>query len=531
MTKSATHSSPVEPDRRAERLLWSIALGLTGLALLWIYFSSQWRMQHDTPLMYYAALLMDQYNRVPYRDFFETSFPGTFLLHLGIVKTTGYSDTAFSWLGLFHLGLVMLFSALFMRPFGNRVALSAPILFALLYISHGPSMILQRDYLVLLPVTLALYLAGHHAPDATTSRWRTALTVGLLFGLAGAIKPQMILGGIPVWLYLSLARPLSDKHTPSKTLFHCGLSMALGGLLVFAPLFLWLWQIGGLPDFWAMAHDYLPLHLALTGDHRLIQGSEYLIYFIKQYIKLGGYAYLLPLAFLGTWWSWHRSPSLRPRLLMIQGVLFMYALVPGMAGQFWPYHWMPFVLPLSLLLGLLFTRTRADQTRLTSLSPLLLLPALWLASPPNWELRLQMQGRPVPAPLHGRVDEIAAFLQQHLKPGDRVQPLDWTAGALHGMLLAKTPLATRFLYDYHFYHHPGHPVTEALRAEFMQEMTQNPPRFVIDVDSPYHPKSFPDAPSFPKLQNWLKNHYRLAHQGKEYRILELNRSTARDPDS
>lgn len=508
-----------------QRLPWTLLFVLSGLALWWIYFASQWRMQHDTPLMYYAAFLMDRYGAVPYRDFFETSFPGTFVLHLIIVRTLGYSDSAFALLGVLHLGLTMLFSALFMRPFGTRVALAAPVLFALIYISHGPSMLLQRDYLVLLPVTIALFLAGQTGESTSTPPWRRSIAIGLLFGLAAAIKPQMILGAVPIWLYLALSGAQQRQGLPWASLFITGIGMASGTLLIMAALFLWLWQTGGLPAFWFMFSHYLPLHLELTGSHRLIGGWDYLIYFIGNYIKLGGYIYLIPIALMGSWLAWRQNPAWHPRVLLILGVLAMYAVIPGMAGQFWPYHWMPFVLPLSLLLGLVFLDTNGKHAKSALFSIALLLPALWFASPPNWELRLQMGGKELPAPLQGRTDDIAAYLRDHLGPDDRVQPLDWTAGALHGMLQAKAPIATRFLYDYHFYHHPGHPVIQALRKEFMNALTQNPPRFVIDVDNRYHPKSFADAPDFPQLQSWLKTHYRLAHQGKEYRILEYKRNT------
>jgi len=39
-----------------------------------------------------------------------------------------------------------------------------------------------------------------------------------------------------------------------------------------------------------------------------------------------------------------------------------------------------------------------------------------------------------------RAEEIVGFLRTRLKPGETVQPLDWTGGVVHGMLAAEAPL-------------------------------------------------------------------------------------------
>ncbi len=87
----------------------------------------------------------------------------------------------------------------------------------------------------------------------------------------------------------------------------------------------------------------------------------------------------------------------------------------------------------------------------------------------------------MPPPKDGRVDEIAAFLQSNFKPGDLVQPLDWTGGAVHAMLIARAQLATRFVYDFHFYHHISSPYIQGLRGQFIESMKETRPRFVIQI--------------------------------------------------
>jgi hypothetical protein len=48
--------------------------------------------------------------------------------------------------------------------------------------------------------------------------------------------------------------------------------------------------------------------------------------------------------------------------------------------------------------------------------------------------------------------EIASFLERKLKPGDTVQPLDWTGGTLLAMLESHACIATPYVFDFYFYH-------------------------------------------------------------------------------
>ncbi len=82
-----------------------------------------------------------------------------------------------------------------------------------------------------------------------------------------------------------------------------------------------------------------------------------------------------------------------------------------------------------------------------------------------------------PPPRNGRVDLVAGFLEQHLQPGDRVQPLDWTGGGVvQAMLVARAQVATRFVNDFHFYHHLSEPYIQDLRKEFIGDLKAAPPR-------------------------------------------------------
>jgi hypothetical protein len=128
-----------------------------------------------------------------------------------------------------------------------------------------------------------------------------------------------------------------------------------------------------------------------------------------------------------------------------------------------------------------------------------------------------------PIPLKSGVpDETDQFLRLHSKPGDTVQPLDWTGGAVHGMLMARAKLSTRFIYDFHFYHHISNPYIIRLRQEFLSELGVKKPRFVIQVlgkDKPW-PSGLDTTQEFPELQAFLDQYYTTAQSGSTYRILE-----------
>lgn len=55
-----------------------------------------------------------------------------------------------------------------------------------------------------------------------------------------------------------------------------------------------------------------------------------------------------------------------------------------------------------------------------------------------------------------------------------MQPIDWTTGAVQALLRTEHPIGTRFLYDYHFYHHVQMPVIQKLRAQFVSQLIGGP---------------------------------------------------------
>ena len=129
-------------------------------------------------------------------------------------------------------------------------------------------------------------------------------------------------------------------------------------------------------------------------------------------------------------------------------------------------------------------------------------------------------------PKGGRVDEIADWLKSRLLPGDTVQPLDWTGGSIHAMLLAEAKLATRFIYDCHFYHHISSTYTQKLRESFIEQLHETTPRFIIEISTRKPWVSGIDTTrEFPKLKDFLDDYYKIAFKGDGYLIYEQENHT------
>jgi hypothetical protein len=483
------------------------------LALEWLV-SLQWRMVHDSPLNHYVAFLWQHHGLFPYRDVFEVQMPGTFLFHRAVGTLFGYGDLAFRWTDLAWLSAILWITWRVLRRFGREVAWVGVVLFGLSYFQHGPQMSLQKDYLGVLPIMGAVLLAA----SGTQRLGLRGFAVGALFGLAACFKPHLSLG-LPVVLLFLLrsARPAQGAALRTVSLAGAGWALPVGGIL------LWVWWNGAWSPFREMLGSYLPLYLQLTVNHQTASGWGRVGYLFWQFKELGGQGlWLLPAGL-----ALHRIvrddklPAATRRLAyLLAGMTLIYAVYPVAAGQFFQYHWMPFQFFVICLASLALMRPSGDakSERWFPLAALGLAAFLSLHLPPD--LPRQIRGLGPQPPKAGRADEIARFLQANLQPGDTVQPLDWTGGSVHGMLLAEARLATRFLYDYQFHHHVSRPEIQALRRRFLDEFVARPPRFVIDVTTGRASVWGEDTSySFPELEVILQREYVALFRGDGYRIL------------
>lgn len=500
-----------------------VVLLIAGSALLVCIaaLSLAWPMMHDSPIMLYVAYLMARFHYVPYRDVFDMNMPGAYLLYLFVGGVFGYGDLGFRLADLLYLVAILTVTWSFLRQLGTRVAWCATVVFGLAYLQAGPTMSLQREYLILLPLAVAVLAATslRRARD-----WLRFAIVGLAFGMAATIKPHAAIG-YPLVLAFQLYE--LREHEPCKlSRWWRLLAVSCAGLAV--PVLAALTCVllaGALPSFLDVTRNYWPLYAELNERHRIVSGLARLRYLGRQYFSLGGHGLWLVPGVVGTLASLCQpvlDRGQKRQVLLLGGLACLYSIYPLFSGQFWDYHWLPFLYFLVLVASLCFVGQPAGRNRAVAiLVPAVAIAAIVAIIRPPETFYAQLAGRPIEAPVVARAREIAAYLEEHLQEGDRVQPLDWTGGAVHAMLIARAEIATPFIYDFHFYHHVSNPYTQDLRRRFLEALEASRPRFVIEVETRKPWVSGPGTSrEFPELRGFLDGHYAPVFQGEGYTIHE-----------
>ncbi|MGC8856837.1 MAG: hypothetical protein ACP5QU_08565 [Anaerolineae bacterium] len=513
-------SLPRPSFRRRSLLAW-LRLLLLLLPALWLAgemaFSLRWRIAHDQAPLLYETYLMGTEGRLPYRDLFDFQMPGTYAVYFLLGWASRFNDFRLRLLDLALLFALLSLTFLFMRRFGWKSALLAALLFGLKYLQGGPSLALQREYLLLFFLASGLWLTF-----AATKTWLTFLLLGLCFGIAATIKPHAAIGLLPLLLAELLPAPGASKRTSSAIRTRV-LLPALGGfLLPLAALTFWLARGGMLAPFLEIARNYWPLYAQINGEMEVPPGAARWLFILKQTARLGGNAvWLLPagLGLILAESAFRPFPIRLRQVFILAGLTLVYALYPAFSGQFFDYHWLPFLYFVFLLASLCLLEDTSPRWQVAATLALLLAIAVNLR-PPVVMLR-QIAGKPI-APLGGRIDRMAEFLQKQLRPGDTVQPLDWTGGTLQAMLISRASLATPFVFDFYFYHHVSHPYIQGLRTRFLQALQAHPPRFILEITSADKPwvSGTDTSRDFPALRQFLAENYRPIQQKEDYVIYE-----------
>ncbi len=473
-------------------------------------YSTQWPIAHDEAPLFYEAFLMRADGLVPYRDLFDFQMPGSFVAYSVLGVLSGFNAFHIRILDLLILAALLVITFLAMRRFGKIPALAAAILFGLKYMQGGPSMSLQREYLLLIFVALAVWISMR---DELTLKHR--ITLGILFGLAAVIKPHAAIGLIPILIF-----DVSDiiqrlKLTLLKAAATSILPAAAGFLIPISAIIIWLGFTGALIPFVTIAVNYWPLYSQVNGQMEVTAGAARMSLLLNQTVRLGGNALWLIPAAIGVYFNQNKKTYLLASLALC------YAIYPTFSGQFFPYHYLPFVYFIILLASQTFNLQPATfKTFILHLSSLILFFAL--LSPSQTFIR-QIKNKPI-ATSTDRAVEIANFLEKNLEAGDTVQPLDWTGGTLLAMLETRAHIATPYVFDFYFYHHVSHPYIQSLRADFMNELQLASPRFIVEViaaDKPW--VTGPDTSrEFPELRAFLNENYSVTIQKDDYVIYEID---------
>ena len=482
---------------------------LAALLIVQAGYSTQWPIAHDEAPLFYEAFLMRADGLVPYRDLFDFQMPGSFVAYSILGFLSGFDSFRIRILDLTLLTALLAITFLATPQggrFGKTPAFAAAILFGLKYLQGGPSMSLQREYLLLIFIALAVWISMR---DELTLKHR--LTLGVLFGLSAWIKPHAAIGLVPILLF-DIADMLKRLRLTLPNAAATSILPAAAGFLI--PVFViiaWLGFTGALIPFINIAVNYWPLYSQINGQMEVAAGAARISLLLTQSLRLGGNAlWLIPAAF-GVYLNQNKKTYLLASLALC------YAIYPAFSGQFFPYHYLPFVYFIILLASLSIS---AFDLRPLTFFPFILILSLLRPSP---AFIRQLEGKPISTSTD-RAEEISHFLEKNLKAGDTVQPLDWTGGTLLAMLETRARIATPYIFDFYFYHHVSHPYIQGLRADFINDLQIASPRFIIEVtaiDKPWI--TGPDTSrEFPELRAFLDKNYSIAVQKDDYTIYEFD---------
>jgi hypothetical protein len=494
------------------RIVYVFIALLAGLLILQSTYSLRWPIAHDEAPLFYEAYLMRTEGRVPYRDIFDFQMPGSYAAYYALGRLGGFDDFRIRILDILILGTLLSITFVFMRRFGTLSAIGAGLLFGLKYLQGGPSLSLQREYLFLIFIALALWVGMR---DSLTFRHRLGL--GILFGLATVIKPHAAIGLVPFLLFdirdmvkrpgISLPTALAQSVFPA----------ALGLMIPMGLVLTWLAATDALIPFITIAKNYWPLYAQINGALIVNDGATRMLGILDQVWRLGGYGlWLLPAA-LGVYL--HKNKQ----VYLLSSLALCYAIYPTLSGQFFPYHYIPFLYFIILLASLCISIPNLRPLTFNDYVPSIILVLVVLLNVrPSSTFMRQIQGQPIVTSTD-RAVEIAAFLKEYIKEGDTVQPLDWTGGSLLAMLETRAHIATPYVFDFYFYHHLSSPYIQSLRADFMEQLQKSRPRFVIEVtaiDKPWVAGT-DTSRDFPALRKFIEENYMITLYKDDYIIYEL----------
>jgi hypothetical protein len=475
----------------------------SALLLAYLVWGSRgWPLIHDAPLMHYVAWLIGQ-GGVPYRDAFDMNWPGVYLLHLGVLRFLGPSDAAWRLLDLGGLAVICGLLAFYSRHVGDgRSAVAGALLFGLYHLSGGPWHAGQRDFLL----CLFLLLGAWGIARGTDQGGSGALFAGgLALGAAVAVKP-------PAALFWVLGAVIAARDRSATISLWRGAGLVLaGGALVLAGVVGWLAWLGGLGPFVDVMTGYaVPLYhrVGRASLWTAVQGHAFGRVLAGLLPALGVLALLAPL-----------PPRPAYKGLALMGVLYGVAHFV-VQGKGWEYQLYPLVLFCCALAPAAVLRGRpADRSRILDLVRRPVALAVWAA------LVVVLGAKAVPAldspgiaEKARRVAAITRDLAPLAPPGATVQVLDTTAGGIHALFRLGLREPTRFIYDFHFFHHVDDPRVRALRAELLAGLRAGRPAAVVVLEESWPDLGYERLDAFPELKELLEGSFTLAATGPGYRI-------------
>jgi hypothetical protein len=271
---------------------------------------------------------------MPYRDVFDFKPPGIYLIY-------GISRAIFgrAWWGIRLLevgglvgtiiGMQAIANRLWQRP---HVGLLAGALTALVHAQLDFWHTAQPETFGGMLTIAGIWLAVRH----DRVRRRDLVLIGIVFGVAGLLKPPLSGGGAVVAGFIAWqrARPLAGAQPRFGAAAPPLLWVLLGGVLPFAICLSWFYARGALVDLYDIFAIYTPHYTALAWKDSTLLGLLYHAFsqWLLNFCSLITVGLLLGLA------SWRHCYA-RPGIALICAVIAMQLLGVALQGKFFPYHY------------------------------------------------------------------------------------------------------------------------------------------------------------------------------------------------
>ncbi|MBL8706356.1 MAG: hypothetical protein JNM30_16005 [Rhodospirillales bacterium] len=480
------------------------------MAMLGMYATRTWGIHHDAPLMFFVAQRIAE-GGSPYRDVLDMNLPGAYLLSWAVLSWFGYSDLAWRLVDLGALASIAFCVFWIVRPAGRALALTAAASTIFVHLEGGPHAVGQRDFLMILPVLLALVvLLAVNAVSHPAQRCTMLLGAGFLLMCAAFFKPTAILLSplAAAWL---LFRPGLSLASIKDTAAVLG-----GGALALSLLLGWLLSLGAVVDFVSLQIDFI---LPSYGNIRMPRSS--CLGSVLVLPALVGIPFLVM--------SRHRVRYAIVLVLVVFGLLHFHV-----QGKYWAYHAAPlqvFSIAAAFLgLGMLIEQLSSRKALVAGLAVLTVQAGTLMLVLENFGVRAWLHGKSNVHPEDRLTKSLEVDLRRMKIASSMVQPLDTTHGAVNAMLRLGLSMPTRFLYDFPFYMTGRTRYLDSLRVEFLAAMEKASYPAIIRTNQqwPYE-SGYDRLEAWPAFREMIERHYSIAIErafpdGKGYRIYVARRT-------
>ncbi|HEY3067690.1 MAG TPA: hypothetical protein VGL09_18015 [Methylomirabilota bacterium] len=464
-----------------------------------------WPLVHDAPVMHYIAWRIGE-GAVPYRDLFDMNFPGTYLVHLAVLRVLGTGDAGWRVFDLAWLAAAAALLAVFARPWGALPAIGAALCFAAYHLAGGSWNAGQRDFLLcpfLIAGAVGVALWAERPRATHDADQRSLQLAGLAVGAGMTIKPHVagFALGLAVVVVVTAVRSGGGVAT-SLASFLVPIAVAPVAVIV------WIASVGGLRAWRDVVVEYLvPLY------SRLGRAEPWTVDRWHLWVPLGGAVAISVVSAVS-----QRRFTVRHAVAAL-GVGYggFHFLVQG---KHWEYHLYPLAAFAALLaFAELDALARGDVSARPRRAPAIALGLVLTAL----ALALSVKGvdaseAPWARDKVRRAEAVVRDLEPLLGPGDTVQVLDTTDGGLHTLLRLHVREPTRFLYDFHFFHDTASPVVRALRGELMRDLRAHPPRAIVVFERGWPRGGYERLDGFPELASFVREAYRPVAGGDGYMV-------------